>query len=209
LGYTLILDSLKPRFDINDVSYTSLKQTIEQPMDIFFANPYVDVTLRSLAVYIFMLIAIRLTGKKELSQLNTTDVVLILLISNAVQNAMVGSNTSLSSGLVAAGVLFLANYLLKKIMFKNKKIRNLVSEHPEILIHDGIVNTDSLNKLGISHDEIKEAMREHGVEKLTDVKLAMLEIDGNISIISGDAQNLQQTQHRRRKIHKTLGSLNS
>ncbi|WP_410211443.1 DUF421 domain-containing protein [Aquirhabdus sp.] len=178
-------------------------------MSFFLANPYLDVALRSLAVYLFMLIAIRLTGKKELSQLNTTDVVLILLISNAVQNAMVGTNTSLSGGLLAAGVLFLANYLLKKVMFKNKKLRNIISEHPEILIHDGIVNTAILDKLGISHDEIKEAMREHGVDKLTDVKLAMLEIDGNISIISGDAQNLQQTQHKRRKIHKTLGSLNS
>ncbi|AXI02381.1 DUF421 domain-containing protein [Aquirhabdus parva] len=178
-------------------------------MNFFLTNPYIDVALRSLAVYLFMLIAIRLTGKKELSQLNTTDVVLILLISNAVQNAMVGANTSLSGGLLAAGVLFLANYLLKKVMFKNKKLRNIISEHPEILIHDGIVNTEILDKLGISHDEIKEAMREHGVDKLTDVKLAMLEIDGNISIISGDAQKLQQTQHKRKKIHKTLGSLNS
>ncbi len=177
-------------------------------MDHFFANPYVDVALRSFAVYLFMLIAIRLTGKKELSQLNTTDVVLILLISNAVQNAMVGTNTSLSSGLVAAAGLFLANYTLKKIMFKNKKVRDIISEHPEILIHDGIVNTENLNKLGINHDEIKEAMREHGIDKLADVKLAMLEIDGNISIISGEDKNLQQTQHKRRKIHKTLGSLN-
>ncbi|RZL60415.1 MAG: DUF421 domain-containing protein, partial [Pedobacter sp.] len=68
-------------------------------------NPYLDIALRSLAVYAFMLIAIRLTGKKELSQLNTIDVVLILLISNAVQNAMVGDNTSLLGGLAAAAVL--------------------------------------------------------------------------------------------------------
>jgi len=94
-------------------------------MDQFFSNPYLDVALRSLAVYFFILIAIRLSGKKELSQLNTTDVVLILLISNAVQNAMVGANTSLSGGLVAAAVLFTANYIIKKALFKNKGLRKL------------------------------------------------------------------------------------
>ena len=175
-------------------------------MDTLFSNPYLDVAARSIAVYAFMLIAIRLSGKKELSQLNTSDVVLILLISNAVQNAMVGSNSTLSGGLVAAGVLFLANYIIKKAMFKNKGLQNLISEHPEVLVHDGILNTKVLDRLDISTDELKEAMREHGVEHLAQVKLAMLEVDGNISIISTDNDALKQTHHKRRKIHKTLGS---
>jgi uncharacterized membrane protein YcaP (DUF421 family) len=177
-------------------------------MDNIITNPYFNVALRSLAVYAFMLIAIRLTGKKELSQLNTTDVVLILLISNAVQNAMVGANTSLSSGLVAAGVLFLANFTIKKVMFKNKTVRDLLSEQPEILIHNGVLNPGALNKLGISHDELGEAMREHGLDRFADVKLAMLEVDGNISIIAGENGNLTQTYHKRRRQHKTLGSIN-
>ena len=177
-------------------------------MDNIITNPYLNVALRSIAVYLFMLVAIRLTGKKELSQLNTTDVVLILLISNAVQNAMVGANTSLSSGLVAAGVLFIANYAIKKLMFKNKNIRNLLYEQPEILIHNGVLNLEALNQLGISNDELEEAMREHGIDKFADVKLAMLEIDGNISIIAGENGSLTQTYHKRRKQHKTLGSIN-
>jgi len=177
-------------------------------MDNIITNPYLNVALRSIAVYLFMLVAIRLTGKKELSQLNTTDVVLILLISNAVQNAMVGANTSLSSGLVAAGVLFIANYAIKKLMFKNQSIRHLLSEQPEILIHNGVLNPKALNQLGISNDELEEAMREHGIDKFADVKLAMLEIDGNISIIAGENGSLTQTYHKRRKQHKTLGSIN-
>ncbi len=181
-------------------------------MDQFFSNPYLDVAVRSLAVYLFILIAIRLSGKKELSQLNTTDVVLILLISNAVQNAMVGTNSSLSGGLVAATVLFTANYIIKKILFKNKKLRDFISEHPEVLIHNGTLNCAILDKQGISNDELKEAMREHGVENFADVKLAMLEIDGNISIISIDhslnKNHLTQTYHKRRRAHKTLGSVN-
>ena len=182
--------------------------TLESIMDQIITNPYLNVALRSLAVYFFILIAIRLSGKKELSQLNTTDVVLILLISNAVQNAMVGANTSLSGGLVAAAVLFTANYIIKKTLFKHKKLRKLVSDHPEILIHNGTLNTVILDKQGISNDELKEAMREHGVEHFSEVKLAMLEIDGNISIIAGDNNNLIQTYHKRRRAHKTLGSVN-
>ena len=169
-------------------------------------NPYLDVVLRSLAVYAFMLIAIRLTGKKELSQLNTTDVVLILLISNAVQNAMVGSNTSLLGGLVAAAVLFALNYVLKKVMFNNKNIRNLLSEKPEILIHNGNLDFAMLSKLGITNEELREAIHEHGVEKYKDVKLAIMEADGNISVISGDAQ-LKHSQYKRKRHQKTLGAL--
>lgn len=170
-------------------------------------NEYLDIILRSLAVYVFMLVAIRLTGKKELSQLNTTDVVLILLISNAVQNAMVGSNTSLLGGLIAAAVLFTLNYLLKKLMFKNEKFRNLITEKPEILIHNGNLDFAKLSKLGITNEELREAIREHGIEKYKDVKLAIMEADGNISIISGD-EHLKQTQYKRKRRHKSLSDLN-
>lgn len=170
-------------------------------------NSYLDIAFRSLAVYVFMLTVIRVTGKKELSQLNTIDVVLILLISNSVQNAMVGNNTSLLGGLAAAATLFMLNYLLKKITFKNKKIRDFVFQHPEILIHNGKLNFEKLSHLEITDEEIKEAMREHGVEYYKDVKLAMFEVDGNISIISGN-NNLKQTHFKRKKLHKTLGNLN-
>lgn len=169
-------------------------------------NPYLDIALRSLAVYAFMLIAIRLTGKKEFSQLNTIDVILILLISNAVQNAMVGNNTSLLGGLAAAAVLFTLNYLLKRLMFKSSWIRELISQHPEILIHEGKLNFKKLSHLGISDDELKEAMREHGIEHYKDVKLAIFEVDGNISVISGNNE-LKQTYYKRRKHRKTLNTM--
>lgn len=170
-------------------------------------NPYLDIILRSAAVYAFMLIAIRLSGKKELSQLNTTDVVLILLISNAVQNAMVGPDTSLSGGLAAAAVLFLLNYILKKLLFKSKALRDLIYDKPQILIHNGSLDFSLLSKLGISNGELQEAMREHGIEHFSQVKLAMLEVDGNISIISGN-EDLKQTHYKRKRQHKTLGTNN-
>ncbi|MES2575222.1 MAG: YetF domain-containing protein [Bacteroidota bacterium] len=167
-------------------------------------NPYFDIIIRSACVYLFMLIALRIFGKKELSQLNTADVILILLISNSVQNAMVGSNTSLYGGLAAASVLFFINFGLKKLMYKFPKFNSFMQQKPEILIHDGKLDFDILSKLNISSDELHEAMREHGVEHFTDVKLAMLEVDGNISIISGQ-NNLRQSHYKRiKRTKKTM-----
>lgn len=170
-------------------------------------NSYIDIVIRSVSVYLFMVIALRIFGKKQLSQLNTADVILILLISNSVQNAMVGNNTSLYGGMVAALALFIINFIFKRVMLKSKFIKDLVKDTPEILIHNGKIVFDTISKLGITNDELQEAMREHGVEYYKDVKLAMFEIDGSISIISGD-KDLKQTHHKR-KIHKTLGNLNN
>ena len=170
-------------------------------------NPYIDITLRSVAVYFFMIIALRIFGKKELSQLNTADVILILLISNSVQNAMVGADTSLYGGMIAAFSLFLINFIFKKVMLKSKFIKGLVQDKPEILIHNGKTEFKTLARLGITSEELEEAMREHGIKYYKDVKLAMFEIDGNISIISGN-ENLKQTHHKR-IVHKSLGELNN
>ncbi|MDM1074272.1 DUF421 domain-containing protein [Empedobacter brevis] len=168
---------------------------------------YFNIVVRCIAVYAFMVIAIRVFGRKELSQLNTADVVLILLISNAVQNAMVGPDSSLQGGLIAAFVLFFLNFIYKKLILKNRTIRNLLETKPEILIHKGVADFTMLSKLGITSEELFEAMREHGVDKIKDVKLAMFEVDGNISIISGD-HNLKETHYKRKHNHKNLQGAN-
>lgn len=168
-------------------------------------NEYLAIVLRSTAVYLFMVIAIRLTGRKELSQLNTSDVVLILLISNAVQNAMVGQDTSLWGGLVAAGALFILNLMLKKFVFRNKRLRELILQKPEILVHDGKMDPDAMRRLDISTDELLEAMREHGTDSFREVKLAMFEMDGSISIITDDG-DLKRTFYKRKRKHKSLSN---
>lgn len=172
-------------------------------------NSYLQITINCVCVYLFMVIALRIFGKRELSQLNPIDIILILLISNAVQNAMVtGDNyKSLKEGLVAALVLFILNFAFKKIVNKSKIIDELVDAKPEILIHDGHIDFKALAKLEITSQELEEVIREHGVQHFSEVKLAMMEIDGNISVISGN-KTLKQTKHKRR-IHKTLGTLNN
>jgi len=164
-------------------------------------NEYLDIGFRSLIVYLFMMFGLRVFGKNQLSQLNAGDVILLLLISNAVQNAMVGPNTSLDGGIFAATVLFLANYLVKKMMFQNEKVKIFIESEPIVLIRDGILMEAEMNKSEISRDEIEESVREHGIEKIEDVKLLILEVDGNISVISTDKNNQTlYSKHRRKKM---------
>lgn len=165
-----------------------------------------EVVVRSLCVYLFMVAAIRIFGKNQLSQLNAGDVILLLLISNAVQNAMVGENTSLQGGLIAALVLFLANFLLKKLMFHNPKVKSFLESDPVILIKDGKLIPGSLEEAEITIDELEESIREHGVEKIEHVRLSILEVDGSVSVISENDTDKQIHYSRikkklRRKYH--------
>jgi len=161
-------------------------------------NPILNVVIRSLCVYLFMVIAIRLFGKNQLSQLNAGDVVLLLLISNAVQNAMVGQDTSLQGGLIAALVLFAANFILKRLMFRSPSFKTFMEEDPVILIKDGVVIQEALDRVKITEDELEESIREHGVDGIKNVKLSILEVDGNISVVSEDEKD-KQTHYSRIK----------
>jgi uncharacterized membrane protein YcaP (DUF421 family) len=147
---------------------------------------YMKIALSSVAVYLFIIVAIRLFGKKELAQLSIFDLVFILLISNAVQNAMVGSDSSLAGGLVAASALFIVNFIIKYLMFRFPKLSLAVQGAELLLIYKGQLNTSNLVKSRITKEELMEAVREHGVSEIRKVDLAVLETDGNISIISNE-----------------------
>lgn len=147
---------------------------------------YLKIGASSIVVYLFIIIAIRLFGKKELAQLSVIDLVFILLISNAVQNAMVGSDSSLAGGLVAAVALFIVNFVIKNLLYTFPKLGGLVQGHALLLIYKGELIQANLNKARISIEEINEALREHGVSQVADVDLAVLEVDGNISILSNE-----------------------
>ncbi|AJA68476.1 DUF421 domain-containing protein [Myroides odoratimimus] len=166
---------------------------------------YLDIVWRSVAVYLFMIIAMRVFGKKQLSQLNTFDVVLMLLISNSVQNAMVGPNTSLEGGILAAFVLFSLNYGMKRLIAHNKLVNRLLQQKPEVIIQHGVVDFAKATQLSITSEELTEAMHEHGVEYFKQVKLATLEINGSISIIAKDNEGqYKETFHKRKEKHQTV-----
>jgi uncharacterized membrane protein YcaP (DUF421 family) len=164
-------------------------------------DEYTSIILRSVVVYLFIVIAIRLFGKKEIAQLSVIDLVFILLISNSVQNAMVGPSTSLEGGLIAAASLFLVNFILKNVVYKSRKASEFIQGHALMLIYEGKVITQNLEKSKISNDELEAAVREHGVKDVNDVDLAVLEVDGNISVLSHD---FKQKTVRKRKAHKVI-----
>ncbi len=164
-------------------------------------NGIESIILNSVIVYFFVIFAIRLFGKKELTQLSIVDLVFILLLSNSVQNAMVGSNATLIGGLAAATSLFIVNWILKNLIFKSKNLSNFLQGHPLMLIYQGKSIDHNLTKAQISNEELKAAIREHGVERIEDVDLAVLENDGNISVLS---DKFRKKTVKKRRLHKSL-----
>lgn len=162
----------------------------------FFSNSYVQIALSSVAVYLFIVIAVRIFGKKEFSQLSVVDLVFILLISNAVQNAMVGENTTLLGGLTAAVALFVTNFVFKQILYRFPRLGKLLQGESMMLIYQGKLQKQNVNRARLTQDEIMEALREHGVSRIEDVDLAVLEVDGNISVLSDNFAN-RSTRKRR------------
>jgi uncharacterized membrane protein YcaP (DUF421 family) len=163
---------------------------------------YLSIALKSIAVYVFIVAAIRVFGKKEFAQLSIIDLVFILLISNSVQNAMVGADSSLEGGLVAAFSLFLMNYVFKKLSLVSKGFSKAIEGEPIMLIYQGEVKLDGLKKAQISIDQLKAVVREHGVESVELVNLAIFEVDGNISVLS---DNFKKSTQRKHKGHQVIG----
>ena len=159
-------------------------------------NTYFQIIGSTLTVYLFIIIAIRLFGKKELAQLSVVDLVFILLISNAVQNAMVGPDATLTGGLVAASTLFVINYLLKYLQYRFPRFRKVVEGETMMLVYKGKILFPNLKKAQISEDELMEALRGHGVAAVSKVDLAVLEVDGSISVLSEKYQKKTVARHR-------------
>jgi uncharacterized membrane protein YcaP (DUF421 family) len=141
------------------------------------------IVLRTLVVYAFILVGFRLTGKRDLGQLGPFDLALILLIANAVQNAMVGPDTSLVGGLVAAGALLLANHGFGLAAARSRRFERALQGRAKLLIYRGKAHPEALATERISHDDLLQALREHGCSTVEQCRLAVLEVDGTISVV--------------------------
>lgn len=150
------------------------------------SEPYLEIIGRTVVVYGVILVGIRLTGKREVGQMTPFDLALLLLISNAVQNAMTGPDTSVIGGIIAAVTLLLLNALISRITWKNKKARKFIEGSPTLLVHHGKVIEEHLAKEQISAESLQQALREHGISTLSEVRIAVLEIDGSISVLKND-----------------------
>src|SRR5215831_19075670 len=162
-----------------------------------------EIVARTAAVYVALLVGLRLTGKRQVGQLTPFDLLLLLLLANAVQNAMVGPDTSLVGGLVAAAVLFLVNTLVARFALKSRGAAHLFEGNPTLLIDHGHVIGLNLEREGITEDDLLRALREHGVAEVGSVRSAILEVDGSVSVLKNDEMpSTPRDHHRIRGIHR-------
>lgn len=155
---------------------------------IFFV-PEISVLekiLRPLVVYVFLLAAFRLAGKRELGQLTPFDLIVLLTISNVLQNAMIGPDNSLTGGLIGGLTLFLANGLISRLVIRFPRLSRLFESRPAVLIENGKILSRNLRREVMSRDELERAIRKHGLDPQADmpmIKKALLEQDGTVTII--------------------------
>jgi uncharacterized membrane protein YcaP (DUF421 family) len=141
------------------------------------------IIIRTIVVYIVILVGLRLSGKREIGQMTVFDLVVLLLIANAVQNAMVGPDTSLIGGILAAAVLLGANALIARLRLRWPRLRRWVEGTPTLLVLHGEVIPAHMRREEIDEETLLEALREHGVGEISGVEMAVLEIDGSISVV--------------------------
>ncbi len=157
----------------------------------------VEIFIRTAAIYGLVLIGVRLSGKREVGQMTPFDLTLLLLLSNAVQNAMTGPDTSLTGGAVAALTLLVLNYAVADVSGFNRRFRKLVQGQPTLLIHNGKLIEAHMAREHVSMDELQRALREHGIGAMQDVALAVLEVDGSISVLKYEDVKPESVPHRR------------
>jgi uncharacterized membrane protein YcaP (DUF421 family) len=172
--------------------------------NLMWFNSMVGIVVRSTVVYLVIIAGFRLAGKRHISQLSLVDFALILLVSNAVQNAMVGSDTSLLGGIVAAITLILINVILTKFLFRESKLGRFITGEPRLLVRNGNYIMSNLQREEIRPEELDEQIREHGFSDISEVKTAILEMDGSISVLPfnkegpGAEHHLPFVRHRHR-----------
>ena len=172
----------------------------------FFPGVHVllQIVVRTGAIYLLVLIGVRLSGKREVGQMTPFDLTLLLLLSNSVQNAMTGPDTSLMGGAIAACTLLILNYLIAEVSGANRRFRRFVQGQPSLLVHDGKMIQSHMAREHVSVDELNRALREHGISCVDQTALAVLEVDGSISCLKYDEIKPDANTHlvRRRGIQK-------
>ncbi len=144
--------------------------------------PWWEFIFRGLIVYIFLVVILRITGKRQVGQLAPFDLVLLLVLSNAVQNSMNGGDNSVTGGLIAATTLVVANGLVSRLTYQNKTLERWIEGRPEILIHNGKLSTEVMKREQLTHHELNAALRAAGVACVEEVQVAILENTGQITV---------------------------
>jgi uncharacterized membrane protein YcaP (DUF421 family) len=170
--------------------------------------PILEKILRPVFVYAFLVISLRLSGKRELVQLNPFDLVVLLTLSNTVQNAIIGEDNSVSGGILGASSLLLVNYLVVRFLYDHRKLDQLVEGRADVLIHDGKVQTSRLKKELITVPQLEAAARKQGFGSLSDVQECILEPGGTLSFLARKPP-VEELRHQEllQRIEKLTGEI--
>lgn len=157
-------------------------------------RPLLAASFQTFLLYAFLILMLRLVGRRQMGQLTVVDLTIIILLGSAVETAMIGGNTSLPAGLVSAATLLVVNRVLAAALCKSRRLRHLVAGEPVLLVHNGHFVEEHMKRLGLLDADVLTAIRERGCGSLKEVRFAVLEPDGSINVVSMDAP-LKRTQH--------------
>jgi uncharacterized membrane protein YcaP (DUF421 family) len=149
------------------------------------------VAWNTLAIYLFLVLGFRFMGRRQLGQLTVIDLVIVIIMGSAVETAMVNGDVSLPAGLVSATTLFLVNRLFARICLRSRRWRHIVTGGPVVLVHYGQVVEEHLRRVGMTTEDMLEAIRLRGYTRLDDVKFAILEEDGEINVVTSSAKSIR------------------
>jgi len=161
-----------------------------------------ELVLRSVLVYALFLAALRLSGKRELGQFTIFDLALVLLAANALQPAITGPDASLTAAIIIVVTLFVLNRLVAMARDRSVLLKRILDFEPRTIAADGKWIAAALEKEGLDDDDLSAALREHGLDSIDQVKLAVLEHDGSISIVAKEGETIRLRSHQRRYHHK-------
>jgi uncharacterized membrane protein YcaP (DUF421 family) len=177
----------------------------------FLGLPVAEKVLRPVVVYVFLIIGLRLAGKRELAQLNPFDLVVLLTISNTVQNAIIGDDNSVTGGIIGAGTLLLVNHVVVRYLYGHERLERLVEGDADVLIDNGVVRTDRLRKELITLADFTSAAHKQGFASLDEIDRAILEPGGTICFFAKkptpDASRHQELLARLDQISAQLAAL--
>jgi len=153
------------------------------------------IAAKTVVVYLFLILGLRLVGKRELGQMNIYDLVLIVILGNAVQNAMMNNDNSLCGGLVAAATLLIINRIFNIVLQRSKRVERMMVGDPVLILNDGVPIADHLKREGVTQEQLMAALREHGLTEPGQAHMAVLEVDGSISVVPQDSAVFKTRRH--------------
>ena len=155
------------------------------------------IAAKTAVIYCFLIVGLRLLGKRELGQMSLYDLVMIIVLGNAVQNAMINNDNTLGGGVVAGTVLLVLNWLFNQLALRSKRVEHVMVGEPVLIVSDGALLKGHMQHQGITVEQVMAALREHGMEDLAQVHMCVLEVDGTISVVPRQAEVLKTKRHYR------------